>query len=256
MSKVSRKRLVSAMEGPPKPPRVPTTGVMFATPSLNHQVSLEYLRSTVETVGLLLACGVRFAFKQVGGDPFIDKARNGLVTEFLTDHPDYSDFFFLDDDIGWPAGKVLEFLWREEDIVAGVYPQKSEKTSYPADLKLEDGCIVERNGLVKAAMAPTGFMRIKRHVLEKMAATCEQYWEPVLNVPEGRTRYAMFRAGFREGVGWQGEDYAFCRDWIDLGGEIWVDPTIPFTHRGHRLWRGIFLDEIKAVIQRFAEAAE
>lgn len=29
---------------------------------------------------------------------------------------------------------------------------------------------------------------------------------------------------------WWGEDYAFSRNWIDAGGEIWVVPDVSLTH--------------------------
>jgi hypothetical protein len=39
----------------------------------------------------------------------------------------------------------------------------------------------------------------------------------------------LFNHGAHEGV-WWGEDYAFCRRWNAIGGEIWVVPDLDLTH--------------------------
>ena len=34
------------------------------------------------------------------------------------------------------------------------------------------------------------------------------------------------------------EDYAFCRRWQQLGGEIWLDPLVKLDHVGHYTFNG------------------
>jgi hypothetical protein len=34
------------------------------------------------------------------------------------------------------------------------------------------------------------------------------------------------------------EDYAFCRRWQKLGGEIWLDPLVKLDHIGHYTFNG------------------
>lgn len=217
--------------------------VVFATPTLDHRVCVEYLRSYVETLGLLGVNGVPFAHVYVGGDQFIAKARNLLVTKFLRDHPQATDLFFLDDDVGWPAAKVIEFLCREEDVVAGAYPQKCAGEFYPCTLVPDAaGKLVERHGLYQAQLAPTGFMRIKRPVLERLAEQSTTYLHRNPDGTEER-HYAIFEAGVHHESGeFWGEDYYFCRRWAEAGGEIWLDPDVSFTHRGNQVWRGTFRD--------------
>ena len=40
------------------------------------------------------------------------------------------------------------------------------------------------------------------------------------------------------------EDYAFCRRWTDLGGEIWLDLTSELTHFGAYAFRGRLEDQL------------
>jgi hypothetical protein len=55
-------------------------------------------------------------------------------------------------------------------FLCGVYPKKQDNQEFPVTLMMKDGKVIKRDHLYKADLVPTGFMRIKRHVLEKMAA--------------------------------------------------------------------------------------
>jgi GT2 family glycosyltransferase len=39
----------------------------------------------------------------------------------------------------------------------------------------------------------------------------------------------LFNHGAHKGV-WYGEDYAFCRNWRDAGGELIIVPDLDITH--------------------------
>jgi hypothetical protein len=221
--------------------------VMFATPSLDHRVCLEFMQSYAQTMWLLAEHGIEMSHSYVGGDQFIAKARNLLVTRFLR-NPHPTDLFFLDDDVGWEPEAVLRLLRRPEAIVCGAYPQKCEATHYPVTLDgTSDGVLSPPiDGLYRANLAPTGFMRIKRHVLEDMARGCAQY---VHRTPGGEDElhHAIFECGVHHASReFWGEDYYFCLKARELGHDVWIDPNIHFTHRGNRVWKGRFADEIAA----------
>ena len=229
--------------------------MIFATPTLDHRVTLDFFRSSLETDWLLATHGVPHGYKQVGGDQFIAKARNRLVAEFLIEFPMATDLFFLDDDISWPAAKVLEFLNRPEDVVCGVYPKKTETLEFPVELESQDGALIEHDGLYRAVGAPTGFMRIKRHVLESLASYARMYEEENKDGTKGK-RWAIFEAGvnYDAGAFW-GEDYVFCQKARARGFGIWVDPNIAFTHRGQRNWSGTLAPTIQSWIDAHPPAA-
>ncbi len=234
--------------------------VLFCLPSKGGVVDIDFNMSWTETVKQLIANGIGHGVQVVRGDTFIDKARNRLATAFLEQFPHAANLFFLDDDIGWPADKVLEFLYRPEPVVAGAYPMKTDAgTFYPVELASENGHIIERNGLYLAHWVATGFMRIKREVLERLAQDAEVYPEPTDHFGDVQMNYSLFEAGAmqpppeREAqtwtsargtehrvIDWRGEDVYFCDRWRSLGGEIWVDPSIEFSHRGGKKWSGSF----------------
>lgn len=219
------------------------TIVRFSTPCLTHNVSLEYLMSALKTERLLGQRGIDHEWSNRPGDPFIAKARSSAACEFLKGPG--TDLFFLDDDIGWPAEKVLEFLASDAPVIAGVYPHKLEELSWPCSLEADGDHLAEENGLYRAVLAPTGFMRIKRWVLEKLYETAPPYRETEAN-GETFDRRAIFNSGPAADGNWWGEDYAFCNACRAEGIGIWIDPDIPFYHRGTKKWGARMSDSIGA----------
>jgi|SRR5579863_699861 len=244
-------------------------GVLFATPALHHSVCLEYLDSWTRTLVKLVEAGIPFGSLYRGGDPYLSKVRSKLATDFLRKFPQASDFFFIDDDVGWPAEKVIEFIRRPEGVLAGIYPKKSDELDFPVHLIADTatGKLIEReDGLLRAFKVPTGFLRIKRWVLEEMTKISGIFYDTEHDHSVGEYSN-IFEMGVAPDRWWTGEDYAFAQKWVDMGGEVWIDPDIQFTHRGQKVWRstlGPNLDgfrqkakEMKAEFDKqTAEAAE
>ncbi len=210
--------------------------VTFATPSFSRTVSMEYVQSLFGTFDLFAHKGIGCSHAMLGGDCFIDKARNELVTGFLGVQSDA--LFFLDDDIGWKPEDALRVLLRPEEMVCGVYPRKEDKPGFPA--MLVENCRLTDTGLLPATAVPTGFLRIKRGALEKMiAAYPDTYKSPYAGQVNAPACWNLFQTG-RVGEEWWGEDYYFCHKWRQIGGEIWIDPNIDFTHVGRKKYAGNF----------------
>lgn len=231
--------------------------ILFGIPSFAGAPCEEFFVSWTATLSALGAAGIPSGTCMAAHDPYLGKVRNKIATEFLTQWPQATHLFFLDDDIGWPAQKVVDMIRHDVDLVAGVYPKKTDNPEYPVQLAMEDGQPIEKNGLYKAALAPTGFMCIKRHVLERLAAKAGQYLDTT-NPNASVWQFNIFDNGFFlpsgevplnqggvRGEFW-GEDYYFGRKWRDMGGDIWIDPDIEFSHRGSKAWRGNFNHAILA----------
>jgi hypothetical protein len=190
---------------------------------------------------------IPFAFTSLGGNCFIDQARNALIQKAMDTSKYYAtDIFFLDDDVGFPAKAAIDLLERPEDIVCGVYPKKADTELYPVSLLVDDdGKFIESDdGVLKLAdMICGGFLRIKRHVLEKMSEGAETY--PYLN-EDGSvvTVTEIFESGRRNGL-YFGEDTLFAYKAQKAGFDIWCKPDITFTHRGSKAWRGNVAEFLK-----------
>jgi hypothetical protein len=211
--------------------------VAFAIPSLTHQVSIEFLRSIMRTDWLLAQHGWQRTYLDVCGNQFIANARNELAHDFLTNHPDCDNFFFLDDDLGWEAERAVEILSRDEDIIAGVYPKRQDPVDWPVMLAGDEGRLHLKDGLVRAIRVPTGFMRIKRRVLEGLVPHAQTYkW--LTDKGETKEIPALFSVGLMPDGWFWTEDYIFCHNAGVAGFEVWVHPDIEFSHRGPKAWKG------------------
>ena len=91
--------------------------VVFATPTLDCKPAFEMVGSMERVATMLALAGVQNAHIFWPGLQFVDSARNYLVKQFLEDFPNAEFLFFIDDDIGFPPQKVLEFLNESDNWV-------------------------------------------------------------------------------------------------------------------------------------------
>ena len=173
-------------------------------------------------------------FRMKEGNPYIQTARNELISEFY--HKNLDCIFFLDDDISWHAGDALKLLEMDDEVVSGIYPCKTDSESYPVVIRTNENHypIVRDDGCILGYCVPTGFLRITRSALEKMIiAYSDRAYKNIIDDKGtlGETTWDLFPQGIYNGR-WIGEDFAFCNLWTDIGGEIWIVPDLTFTHHG------------------------
>lgn len=202
--------------------------VLFATPSYRGITYAPFLDSLEATTALLAEHGHQTEFYLLTGCCYVQTARNQIVKHFLDSDADV--LFFLDDDISWPAGAALKLIETPGEVVAGIYPLKSEPLGFPVVIHTtpEDAPVQRADGCVAAAAVPTGFLCIHRSALERMIAA---YPGQRYVCDESGEMYDLFPQGVHQGR-WVGEDFAFCRLWREIGGEMWVQCNISFTHAG------------------------
>ena len=101
--------------------------------------------------------------------------------------------------------------------------------------------------LSKVKHISTGFMMIKRNVIEKMskAFPSTKYVDDVnfLKAEENEFAYALFDCGVEEGH-YFSEDWLFCHRWTKMGGSIWMDVSIALTHTGIEDYKGCYITSI------------
>lgn len=165
------------------------------------------------------------------GNCHVDDGRNRLVRDFLMS--DCTDMVFLDADVGCPASNLIQLLSYDADVVAGIYPKKGGDDQYP--VKMLPGEIwSDAQGLIEVQGVPTGFLRMRRNVLEKLAASAIHY-----NAKNDATTAMplIFERQVHDGTRWGG-DYVFCRKWREMGGKVYIAPEMRFEHSGMQTWSG------------------
>ena len=224
--------------------------VVFAIPAYDGKLEARCVLNLVSSIHLLLKLNIEYECLVLENCAVLPVARNTLVSMFM--NTDGTDLFFIDSDIGFDPEGVIKILKREEKIVAGIYPLKRDECSFPVQIKTKDGIPVGREGkdqsdyLIEADYLPTGFMRIKRCVIESMQkAYPELKYEGVPDEISESGKiggYDFFNMGIEQGKRWATEDYAFCERWTAIGGQLWVYPNLEFEHVGKKAFKGNYHD--------------
>lgn len=230
---------------------IPMPYVVFATPSRDHACSLGHRDAMLEIQQTLIGHGVPHKIIGVGGKTPPDLARDTLTTMFLEDFPEATDLFFIDDDVGGPGlgEAVMQFLVRQEPVLVGAVPHKSDKGSFPVRFLGDPDkgtLITNQNGALKADRAPMGFCRIKRAALEHLTSsgTAVRYRDP----DGGRQLWHLFSCGVApdddgELTYWT-EDNVFFKRCIGAGIDIWLEPSITFGHTGRKVYEGNLMRQL------------
>lgn len=205
--------------------------VFLASPSYTGKFDSRFLHSMIKSLPLLEQHGIGYEVFTLGHHCHVDDSRNKIVWKFL--QSDCEQLIFLDADVAWPAECLLRLTQYDRDIVAGVYPKRSaHDMEYPVHVAPGTLLLAESDGLVEVLGAPTGFMKIKRHVLEKMTkANKGRKYRSKASRPDEPSETIIFERTYEDGVRYGG-DIAFCRNWQKMGGKVYVDPEMYLTHLG------------------------
>ncbi len=210
--------------------------IFVAIPNYSGSVVAECLQSLMAAQPMLQAADISIDLCIESGNCHVDDSRNSMVEQFLK--TDCTDLVFIDDDVGFDPVDLLRLVNFDRDLVAGVYPKKEDDEVYPVMLEPAREIWAEQDGLVEVKGAPTGFMRIRRHVIDKMI---DAFKARSFVSQNGRTYIPLFERLVIDGTRYSG-DYAFCQRWIAQGGKIYVDPEMSFTHTGPKTWSGTLGD--------------
>ncbi|MGA2891495.1 MAG: hypothetical protein ABSE22_01415 [Xanthobacteraceae bacterium] len=231
-----------------------SVNLVIATPCFGGQISVLYAASLFKLHKLMRSYtdfNLKILFKD--GDALITRARASLVSQFLDD-PDATHLLFIDADIGFEPDQVLRLIECGADMCAAVYPIKridwdkvktTIETGRPnapaAALKYvfevdDPNAVVEKGGFVRVRYAGTGFLMIRRQALERMCAHYPQLQykrdHSIDAATSSNNRFALFECMIAEDGTYLSEDFAFCKRWIELGGEIWADLKSQLNHVG------------------------
>jgi hypothetical protein len=128
-----------------------------------------------------------------------------------------------------------------KDITAGAYPRRAKDAKFFADVYYDENGEPEFEGsLMRLKRAPTGFMLIQRHVIEKMI---EAHPEWAYKNADGAVLHALFDFGIRNEQ-YVGEDYLFCDRATNLGFKVYIDVDISLPHVGTEAFTSNFREEV------------
>lgn len=220
--------------------------VFIAMPSGKASIDVDCMLSLQSTLQDLRMNGIEYITRFIHGNCYIALIRSLFTHQFM--QTECTHLFFWDDDVAGPPGALRRLLGHDRDIVVGAYPKKVAPGSPPEKtwpVALTDG-IPDALGLLESDMVATGFLLIKRHVIEAMY---EKHADRVFHhAAESIDVIDLFPTGILDGFPknamgkdmWWGEDYSFSVLAKRLGFRIWLDPKIQLIHAGRYVWRGDF----------------
>jgi hypothetical protein len=245
----------------------------IATPCFGGQVSSLYAASIFKLQrALRLLPEIELVVHLRDGDALITRARADLVALFLDD-PAATHLLFVDADIGFEPDQVMRLIACGADMAGGAYPikrvnwDKARKVieshrpntrSAVLDyvLEVEDPeRIAVVDGFARVRYAGTGFLMIRRHVLERM---CRHYaslrfrreHSMADSLAASPNRFALFECMIEPTTGiYLSEDFSFCKRWTDMGGEIWADLQSRLDHVGPATFHGDVATQFDAPAQ-------
>lgn len=227
--------------------------LVVATPCFGGQISAVYALSLLKLQARIRAYrdfNIKVLMKD--GDALITRARASLLSQFLDD-ASATHLLFIDADIGFEPEQVLRLVECGADMCAAVYPikridwqqmknalesaQPNPAASLHYAFEVENpNAVIANSGFIKVRYAGTGFLMIRRAALERM---CAHY--PQLRYKRDHSidaaiasdnRFALFECMIGEDGTYLSEDFAFCKRWSDMGGEIWADLSSRLHHIG------------------------
>lgn len=198
--------------------------VVFCIPTITrpYEVCINSLKASVP---LIEAAGWEHGVVSEIGNPYISAARSYMLRKALDAGADV--IVFIDHDLSWKPEDMLKLIETEGDVIAGIYRFKDgENVNYMGTIDDIDGIPqVRKDGCIKATRVPAGFLKVTKGAINKfMTAYPDLCYGPKFNLSVD-----LFNHGAYKGA-WWGEDYAFSRNWIDCGGEIWIVPDLDLDH--------------------------
>lgn len=246
--------------------------IFIATPCYGGQIGEPYFRSMMRLAILCNKYDIKYTISTLANESLITRGRNTLVSFFM-ENKDATHLFFIDADIEFNPEDLLRQVAYDKPIVVGAYPKKAinwesimtaarnpdlNETAqsiegHSSNYVVNFDFVKDENGnrtpqvqivdnLVKLKDAGTGFMCIKKEVIQQMMdahpdlkyvndINVDQKFEPFM--------YALFDTMIDpESRRYLSEDYMFCRLWQQMGGEVYLDPRTALNHVGHYTFRG------------------
>lgn len=199
--------------------------ILFCTPCYGGMIFEPHFRSCLNLKEELTRIGLAHDWLTGRNESLVTRARNEMTCSFL--QTDHTHMMWLDADIEFESEHVAKLWNMDADIAVGVYAMKKQDKQWFAAWK--DGALVKDldrfTAPIEVDYAGTGFMLIRRSVIEALSAQSESYEGPNGRVP------ALYMTPIHND-GFESEDYHFCRIARDAGFKIMMDPSVRLKHWG------------------------
>ena len=210
-----------------------TTRVHICMPCYGGQLTESTYMSYIKWSNTARQLGLDWTVETMTNESLISRARNTLVSKFLFTK-ESTHLMFVDADIGWEPWHLLVMLDAQKDVIGGLYPMKSLPIKWCVNGIPGQPEPAAGDNLIEVSKTGTGFMLIKRDVFEKLDAhPATKPFKNDIGLDPALDPYmkTYFDTAVREGR-YYSEDWTFCENWRDIGGQVWVDKRVLLRHTG------------------------
>lgn len=258
--------------------------VLIGAPCYGAQIKECFFQSIMKMVVEFMKLGVSFTIKTISCESLIVRARNYFAA-YVSSKPEFTHLLFIDTDIQFSPHDVLRLIAIDKDIACAPYPKKYVDWNSVYDTKNEFSSVDEmkkngikyvinfntdeedqnvkktdnnqltikvEKGFIKVKDSGTGFMLINKRVFERMRNEYKDIELYKNNIDmyadaDPKNFYTYFDCIVDPSSGFYlSEDYAFCRKWQIMGGEIWLDTNSTLGHYGDYMYiGGSFMERFK-----------
>ena len=240
--------------------------IIIGTPCFGGMLHNGFFQSMLELSVNFTKLNIPFDVMTIGNESLIQRARNGIVAKFMGDST-ATHLMFIDADITFSWISIVKLLLSSKELCGGCYPKKcfnwdkikhhiqknpnlkddelmAKSLDYvfnPIYHKEGDNVVIKLdNGMAQVKDIGTGFMLIRKSVITKMIKKFPdtKYKNNVAGYSQSQNStddyfYSLFDCCI-DPVSrvYLSEDYLFCKRWIDIGGELWLDLNTNLNHTG------------------------
>lgn len=248
--------------------------LFVATPMYGGMCTGTYARSMMDLTALCAKNNIQLQCYFLSNESLIQRARNYCCDEFL--RSDATHLMFIDADIRFNAQDVIALMALQSDdspydVIGAAYPKKCiswEKIKMAVDKGFadENPNVLERfvgdyvfnpkegkgeiliSEPAQVAEIGTGFMMIRRNVFERYREAFPQLaYRPdharTEHFDGSREIHAYFDCQIQPGTKrYLSEDYFFCYNVENMGGQVWLCPWMQLAHMGSYNFGGSLAD--------------
>lgn len=197
---------------------------MIATPSYDGKVDVRYADALIGTFRSAPP-DISIFPVFIPGDALVQRARNSLCKMALDAEVD--DVVFIDGDMAWQPDGFFRLLSHAEDVVGGLYRQKTDQQTLV--FRPKEGKKIDDRGLLEVAAVGAGFLRISSSALKKLWKASHEYNDGPVKIR------SVFEIAIEHGE-LLSEDVSLCHKWTALKGKVYLDPGVLCEHVGTKVY--------------------
>jgi hypothetical protein len=203
--------------------------VKILTPAYMGQVTAAYLHSMMDLFPYAVQNGIPFTLETLPNCSLISLGRSIMLNRALTIDKDWTHLLWVDADLRFRPEHIHSMLIDDKDIIGGFYPKKGLPIDF-ASSPCPGG--EDTENLFETIYVATGFMLIRREVVEKMVEHYREELKFYYQGTEGAVHLFHPIIDKENNDLFLTEDFAFCKRARDIGFRCYMSKRFELPHTG------------------------